>query len=710
MAEPQLRPRFLLREYWPWLAGVGTTALLELAQPYALRQTAATLQQLLAANALPAGQALTLSLPLSLALPLSVLLTWLPQPLCRRQGAGTSFVICLLCFSLPLLLSTLFMQFGISYAPFAAMVGLWIGTSLHFARQLREVQRKLLRAQRHAETTLHAIADAVMNVAPDGLLRGLNPAATGLIAANYGRAGQHVCVALGLTGMAARRLEEMLASCAERACSVRDSQSFAVGKHQMRATVGPIFGVDGRVDELVLVLSDVSEAVAAHDKLYHAVHHDALTGLPNRALLTRHIGEAVSQAMQGQGMAALLFVDIDHFNRINDTFGHYIGDAILIEVAHRLQNVIGKPERVARWGGDEYVVLLDGIAGREAAAETAQRIVDAVHAAMSVRGVTLHVNCSVGISLVPADSIHVEELLAMADTAMARCKAGSDGAWGFFNHAQGRGAAIDIESALREALQKNQFDLYFQPQISLATGRLVGMEALLRWPRPGRGLVPPDHFIPVAEEIGLIIDIGVWSIHRAAQQLKAWSDAGLPLVPVSVNVSARQCLDERITRVIADAVRYAGISPELLKIELTEATAMNNVDHVASLLRGVHGLGVRISVEDFGTGFSSLSYLKRFPISQLKIDRSFVHDIAIDPDDAAIVSGTIALARGLGIEVVAEGVETAEQLAFLGMRGCDIAQGFYFSLPLAESEVRAVLARGLDHEWFTQPANAIPPQ
>jgi EAL domain-containing protein (putative c-di-GMP-specific phosphodiesterase class I) len=364
---------------------------------------------------------------------------------------------------------------------------------------------------------------------------------------------------------------------------------------------------------------------------------------------------------------------------------------------------------VARWGGDEYVVLLENITDRAAAAEIAQQIIAAINAAMNINGVMLHVNCSVGISLAPSDGINVDELLAMADTAMARSKVGGNGGYRYFSHAMSRGNTIDIESALRQALQNNEFTLHFQPQISLATGRLVGMEALLRWTRPGRGLVPPDHFIPVAEEIGLIIDIGIWAIHRAAQQLKSWTDAGLPLVPISVNVSARQCLDHRITKVIADAVRYAGISTDLLRIELTEATAMNNVDHVASLLRGVHGLGVKISVDDFGTGFSSLAFLKRFPISQLKIDRSFVHDIALNADDAAIVSGTIALARGLGLEVVAEGVETAEQLAFLSARGCDIAQGFYFSHPLTESDARAVLQRGLEHEWFVQPASNCHP-
>ena len=696
-----LQSRFLLREYWPWLVGLACAALFELLQPLALQQAAQTFQQMIVAQPLA-----TDPLPLLLSLPLSMALVCLPPPLCRRQGAGTSFLICVACLGLPLLLCAFFLLVGLRYEPFAAMAGLWIGCSFHFARQLRETQRKLLRAQHKAATTLNAIADAVMNVSADCLVAATNPVAMALIGANRGRLGQHVGVALGLPGKLVRQLEEMLLMCVAEGRTVRMPQPLAVGSHQMRATAAPIFSSEGRVDEVVLVLSDISDSVAAHEKLYHEAHHDALTGLPNRTLLTRRITDAVSRAMQGGEVAALLFVDIDHFNRINDSFGHYIGDAILIEVAHRLQEVLAKAERVARWGGDEYVVLLDDVASREAAGEIAQQIVAAVNAPMNINGVTLRINCSIGISLAPADSINVDELLAMADAAMARSKLCGDGGCRFYSHAMSRSDAIDIESALRQALQKNELDLYFQPQISLATGHLVGMEALLRWSRPGRGQVPPDHFIPVAEEIGLIIDIGVWTLHRAAQQLKLWLDAGLPVVPVAINISARQCLDDRITKVIADAVRYAGIRPDLLKIELTEATTMNNVDHVASLLRGVHGLGVRISVDDFGTGFSSLSYLKRFPISQLKIDRSFVHDIAIDSDDAAIVSGTIALARGLGIEVVAEGVETEEQVAFLGARGCDIAQGFYFSPPLDSTEASAVLRRGADYEWFSQPATA----
>lgn len=697
-------PRFPLREHWPWLVGVGVTMLFELLQPYALQQLSHSFLKLFVAEPQAVGQ----PLPLLLSVALGFALAWLPMPLCRRRGAGTSFLICLACLCLPLVLSVVFLYLGARYAPFAAVVGLWIGTSLHFARQLRETQHKLLRAQRHAETTLNAIADAVINVSPDCMLRNMNPVAMALVNAAHGRIGQHVGVALGMTGKTMRLLEDLVLQCAAEGRTVRVEQPMAIANKQMRVTAGPIFNNVGEVEAVVLALSDVSDTVAAHDKLYHEATHDALTGLPNRTLLLKRITEAVSSAMQNDGLAALLFVDIDHFNRINDSFGHYIGDAILIEVAHRLQAALGVPDCVARWGGDEYVVLIENPGSRDEVSEIAQQIIAALHAAMNINGVMLQVNCSIGISLAPADSINVDELLAMADTAMARSKMCGDGGYRYFSHTMSRGSTIDIESALRRALQQNEFELHFQPQISLATGRLVGMEALLRWVRPGRGMVPPDHFIPVAEEIGLIIDIGVWTIHRAAQQIKLWTEAGLPMVPLSVNVSARQCLDHRITKVIADAVRHAGISPELLKIELTEATTMNNVEHVATLLRGVHGLGVRISVDDFGTGFSSLPFLKRFPISQIKIDRSFVHDIEISPDDAAIVSGTIALARGLGIEVVAEGVETEEQVKFLGARGCDIAQGYYFSPPLSETEAREILLRGLDSVWFSQPATAIP--
>jgi diguanylate cyclase (GGDEF)-like protein len=623
----------------------------------------------------------------------SIALVLLPLPLCRRQGAGTAFLICSVCLALPLVVGWGLLQGGIWYPPFAAMIGLWIGSSFNFARQLRQAQHKLLRIQRHAEATLNAIADAVMNVGPSGEIRTMNPVAAALADISNGHTGQHVSIAFGLPGQAARQLEELIGQCATEGRTVRAEHHLSINGRQMRITAGPIFGSDNRVEEVVLALTDISETVAAHKKLFHDANHDSLTGLPSRGLLIKRVAEAISHAMQHEGLAAVLFIDIDHFNRINDSLGHFTGDAILAETARRLVKVIGDENRVSRWGGDEYVVLLDHIDDRESIALIAQNILDATSEPLNINGLTLNVTCSLGISLTPTDSINVDDLLAMADTAMARSKTEIEGGYRFFSSSMSlwSHAHVDIETDLRAALQKNEFDLYFQPQVAIATGKLVGMEALLRWARPGKETVPPDHFIPVAEEIGLIIDIGVWAIYRAAQQLKKWTAAGLPIVPIAINISARQCLDHRITKVIADAMRHTGIEPSWLKIELTEATAMSNVDHVASLLRGVHGLGVGISVDDFGTGYSSLSFLKRFPISQLKIDRSFVHDITIDEDDAAIVSGTIALAHGLGIEVVAEGVETQEQLAFLAERGCDIAQGFYFSHPLTEEAAREYL-------------------
>lgn len=692
MTPPARTPRRLLAEQWPWLLGFSLSLLLDWLQPFALQQVT----QYFYLRML--GLSLLTDAPLvpALSMATSATLVLLPWPLCRRQGAGTAFMICAVCMALPLFFGVLLLLNGYWFNPFCAVVGLWIGASLSFVRQLRQAQRTLLRNERHAAATLNAIADAVVNVTPYGIVRSMNPVAVALASPSLGQVGQHVSVAFGLNELTTRQLEQLIRTCADTASTLRAEQPLTLNQHQLRVTAGPIVAIDGQVDEVVLALTDITETVAAHQRLYHEATHDALTGLPNRSLLVKRIAEAISQAMQHDGLAAVLFVDIDHFNRINDSLGHHTGDEILQQTGRRLVEVIGHNSQVSRWGGDEYVILLEQVRDAEQITAIANEVLERTRQPLHINGLTLHVTCSVGISLTPSDSINVDELLAMADTAMARTKTEGEGGYRFFSSSMSLWSRshIDIESDLRRALQNNEFELYYQPQVALRTGKLVGMEALLRWNRPSQGIVFPDFFVPIAESIGLINDIGIWAIHRATQQLREWQHAGLPVVPIAVNVSARQCLDHRITAVIADALNHTGIDPGLLKIELTETTAMNNVEHVASLLRSVNALGVHISVDDFGTGYSSLSFLKRFPISQLKIDRSFVNDITTDSDDAAIVSGTIALAHGLGIEVVAEGVETEDQLNFLAARGCDIGQGHYFAMALHATDAR---------QWLTQP-------
>jgi len=390
-------------------------------------------------------------------------------------------------------------------------------------------------------------------------------------------------------------------------------------------------------------------------------------------------------------MVAVIFVDLDRFKRINDSLGHPTGDHVLKVVADRLANAVRAEDTVARWGGDEFIVLVDGANDRAAITAVATKIHELLEREVASEDDDgLVVSGSIGVSIGPQDSNDADHLLSMADKAMYRVKrTGGDG-FAFYSAEMNTWSRerLAVETALRRALVNREFELHYQPQIEVGSGRLVGIESLIRWRQPGLGLIRPEAFIPAAEESGLIRSIGEWVIQEAASQVARWAAEGRQVVPVAVNVSARQCSDMAIVEVIGQALAASRISPASLKIEVTESTAMHNVDFVATLLTSIARLGVAVTVDDFGTGYSSLSCLKRFPISELKIDRSFVAGIAHRSDDAAIVRGTIALAHGMGMTVVAEGVEHEAQLAFLAGHGCDSAQGYHFARPLAADEVR----------------------
>lgn len=634
---------------------------------------------------------------LALSIFLAIFLLLLPIVAHRsafRPGWAQRLLVVAVSFALPVLIASLLLGFTAERLQMlAALSGMWVAGMTAVLLKFRQAQALLVRSQRNAAATLDAIADAVINVAPNGNVLDMNPVARQLMPRQTHR-GRSLALVFDLNMQEARQLQSLLERCLNERRTVRDEHPIQLAGRRLRLTAGPIFKQNREVSEVVLALTDVTEAVEAHERLYYEATHDALTGLPNRALVIKQLASVVSRAMQSRQLAAVLFLDIDHFNRINDSLGHRVGDAILVETANRLKRFTEGDNLVARWGGDEYVLVLTRPMDRDEVARVAESLVRSAAQPIHVDNLVLHMTCSVGVSITPADSIDVSELMAMADTAMARAKLEGNGGYRFFSSSMSlwNRNQIDIETSLRHALQNKEFELLYQPQAHVASGELAGMEALLRWNRASHGVMPPDEFVPVAEEVGLIIDIGIWAIYQVTQQLRIWHDAGLAVVPVAVNVSARQCLDHRIAQVIAEAIAMAGINPAWLKIELTESTAMNNVDQVASLLRSVDALGVGISVDDFGTGYSSLSFLKRFPISQLKIDRSFVSDITTDTDDAAIVAGTIALAHGLGIEVVAEGVETTEQYEFLAQHGCDFAQGYYFSVPISAEAATTLLA------------------
>ncbi len=448
-------------------------------------------------------------------------------------------------------------------------------------------------------------------------------------------------------------------------------------------TTGPLME-DGKVVGLLGVGRDVTEKRKTHETIRQLAFHDALTGLPNRALFEDRLRVALAQSGRTLQKLAVMFLDIDRFKLVNDTLGHTGGDHLLQAVAEDLATVGRDCDTVARVGGDEFTILLPSIADDSDAVGAAERILEVLKRPRQIDGQEFAVTVSIGVTLSPEDGLDVETLLRNADTAMYRAKDGGRDNYQLYTQAMNAAVIqrLSLETDLRHALERGELEVYYQPISDVASGEIRGAEALLRWDHPQRGRLNPDDFIPLAEETGLIIPIGEWVLGQACARVRAWQDAGYANMRVSVNLSARQLQHKSIVHAVRDAYQTAGIQPECLDLEITEGAVMTNVEFIIAVLHGIRRLGVGIAVDDFGTGYSSLSYLKRFPIDSVKIDRSFVRDLATDPSDAAIVTTIIAMARNLGLRVIAEGVETEEQLEFLRRRGCDEFQGYYTSRPV----------------------------
>jgi diguanylate cyclase (GGDEF)-like protein len=443
-----------------------------------------------------------------------------------------------------------------------------------------------------------------------------------------------------------------------------------------------------------VVAARTEKLEAANRQLRHLATHDALTGLPNRVLLDDRLAQAMAHANRDGQSFAVLVVDLDRFKLINDSLGHRAGDAVLDEVSRRLSSVVRSIDTVARTGGDEFLVVISPSAVPEDAVAVAHRARDALRAPMSVSGVELHVTCSIGVAHYPTDAGSADSLIARADAAMYCAKQrGRNNVQCF---AQGMDAVtvgrVSLESDLHAAIAAGQFELHYQPKPDTASGDVYGAEALIRWRHPQRGLIPPAQFIPLAEECGLINEIGAWVLREACRQCAEWQRSGLPALRVAVNVAATQFRRGDLLDVIGAALQSAGLEARFLEIELTESAVMTNPEESAAILEQLSRMGVLVSVDDFGTGYSSISYLRRFPIDKLKIDRSFVRDLDCEVD-ASIVQAIISLAHSLKLKVVAEGVETPDQLQFLRSLGCDQYQGFHFSPPLPAAEF-AQLLRG----------------
>ncbi len=442
----------------------------------------------------------------------------------------------------------------------------------------------------------------------------------------------------------------------------------------------------------------------ANEELQRMALQDGLTKLPNRLLLEDRMGQAIANAQRSRSLCAVLFVDLDRFKAVNDTLGHFVGDELLKGVADRLQAAVRSADTVSRLGGDEFVVLLQGVS-QDDAARVAGKIVESLAQPFRILAHEMVVTPSIGISMFPHHGQNARTLIVNADAAMYNAKRSGRNNFQFFSDdtATCLPERMEMENDLRHALVRGEFELHYQPSVNVVSNETVGMEALLRWHHPQKGLIMPGDFIPLAEETGLIIPIGAWVLQEACRQTKAWHDKGLPKVRVAVNISAIQFHQKNLLECVAQALKKSGLAPQYLEVEITESVVMQKASEAIVTLEQLARMGVHISIDDFGTGYSSLSYLKRFPLHTLKIDRSFVRDLSESADDAAIVSAIIAMAHSLRLKVVAEGVETRDQLRLLHALGSDEYQGYYRSKPVAAAEFERVLALPPKREPATLP-------
>ena len=533
-----------------------------------------------------------------------------------------------------------------------------------------------------------------MTFLPDGSILSCNPAAGQL----FGRAPAELI---------GQSLQKWLAPYID---AQGNPVQFPAGLHEtvVRRDDGTRFPVEVTVSEsrlkgvpqLIAFIRDITERKAAQDRMAMLANYDSLTGLPNRVLFRDRLREGMKRAHRSRRVLGLMFLDLDRFKVVNDSLGHEVGDRLLQHVSQALTRCLRSADSVARHvgddsitiarlGGDEFTIVVEDIGGSDDAAAIARRILESLIEPFVVDGEEIVITASLGISLYPPDTVDLDGLIRHTDMAMYRSKARGRNTYTFYSPDMNAEveARLSLETSLRHALDRGEFNLLYQPKADLKTGRITGVEALIRWNRPGVGVVPPDQFISVLEETGLILPVGAWVIRTACADLATWDKLGLPVLTLAVNLSARQFRHQHLFQLIAETLAQARIAPHRFELELTESQLMDYTDASRAMLASIADLGVRVAIDDFGTGHSSLSYIKRFNIDTLKIDRSFVRDITKDDDDSAIATAVIALGRSLQLKVVAEGVETLHQADYLRALGCDEIQGYLLSRPLSSVQL-----------------------
>jgi diguanylate cyclase (GGDEF)-like protein/PAS domain S-box-containing protein len=562
----------------------------------------------------------------------------------------------------------------------------------------------LFREKERAQVTLNSIGDAVVCTNVSGIVTFLNPVAEALTGWRADEAiGQpftHVFRIIDVLDH--RRAVDPMTSVIEKNKTLNLPEGSILVRRDgtespIEDSTAPIHDRRGRVAGGVMVFHDVTQARAMSQKLSHLAQYDYLTDLPNRLLLNDRLSQAISVAHRHQQQLAVLFVDVDRFKHVNDSLGHAIGDKLLLSIAQRLVASVRGSDTISRQGGDEFVVLLSSVAHAADAAFSAQKILTVAATPHRVEEHDMQITLSVGISIYPEDGADAETLLKNADIAMLSAKDNGRNNYQFFRPSMNEHALErqSIEGSLRHALGRGEFVLHYQPKMDLVSETLTGAEALIRWRQPQRGIVFPKDFIPIAEQCGYIVPIGRWVLREACRQRRSWQDAKLSAIPVAINISAVELRSKNFVEHVRDILLETGVAPSCLEFELTETAFMQDSQSTIAVLRALRDMGIQLTLDDFGTGYSSLSYLKRFPISALKIDKSFVQGVCIESDDSKLVSAVINLGRSFHLQVIAEGVETRDQFLALQAQNCAEGQGYYFQKPIAADEFAKLLGADL---------------
>jgi len=563
----------------------------------------------------------------------------------------------------------------------------------------KNADQAVLKEREFLQTVIDGVADPIMAISTDHHVILANRAAREAFPERTLQPGPTLCYQLShgsdspctdnnhkcplsqvlKTGKEAREIHEHLRA-------GREKRTYEIKASPLYNEDHSICGIIETSRDLTDILNSEAELNEKTQHLHFVTTHDQLTHLPNKELFFDRLQRATFKTLRSTLFTALLFIDLDRFKHINDSLGHEIGDQLLQEVAKRLSTSVRKTDTLARMGGDEFLIIIEEIKELSHVSTVAKNFMETIRPPYTIDGHELFITPSMGISIAPTDALHPKELLAFAEIAMYQAKGLGGNKYQFYTAEMNSRAKkrIELESYLRKAVNQNQFTLYYQPQFDIQTGNLVGCEALLRWQHPEMGTILPHDFIPLAEETGVIIEIGEWVLQDACRQNKKWQQAGHSPIRMAVNISARQFREPGFLEMIERVVQTTALSPEWLELEITESILMKDIDSAINILKCLKEKGIHLAIDDFGTGYSSLSYLKRFPLSRLKIDRSFIRDITTDGNDASITKAVIALAHSMNLKVVAEGIETQEQLLFLKEKGCEVGQGYLYSPPVAK--------------------------